>query len=36
MGRSKKQFGHPLTSKTPLHGEHFHLMHPTGKKKKKK
>jgi hypothetical protein len=33
----KINFEHPLTSKAPLHGKHFHLMHPIrGKKKKSK
>jgi hypothetical protein len=27
--RSQKQLGHPLASKTPLHGEHLHLTHIT-------
>jgi hypothetical protein len=26
---SQKQLGHPLASKTPLHGEHLHLTHLT-------
>jgi hypothetical protein len=33
---SQKQLGHPLTSKTPLHGEHPHLMHLERKNKRKK
>jgi len=33
---SQKQLGHPLASKTPLHGEHPHLTHLTKGKKKKK
>jgi hypothetical protein len=31
----KNNFEHPLTSKAPLHGKHFHLMHPIRGKKKK-
>jgi hypothetical protein len=29
---SPKQLGHPLILKTPLHGEHPHLMHLVRKK----
>ncbi len=32
--RFEKKLGHPFTSKAPLHGEHFHVMHLTKKKKK--
>jgi hypothetical protein len=34
--RSQKKLGHPITLKTPLHGEHPHLMHLIQKKKRKK
>jgi hypothetical protein len=32
---SQKQLGHPLASKTPLHGKHLHLTHLHGGKKNK-